>query len=183
MLSLFAICKCGWYLNAAYCADEQKQKHCAEWCQQSGEDQDRAVAHVGDDPAGAQIEKQATDACSSSPQPCYRADGRLRKEIARQRLHIRNPHLKAEENDGDTDQRGIRPMESRSQDAEWHKTSSGADDDLPSPVNRLAARDQATCRPASEERSESGAKIRRPLKDANILERKMMDILQIRWQP
>ena len=32
-------------------------------------------------------------------------------------------------------------------------------------------------------RTQRSAEIRRPLKDANILERKMMDILQIRWQP
>lgn len=82
-------------------ASDEEEKRGADGREQTGEGEHGGIAEVRDEPAGAEVEEEAADAGGHTSESSDRADGGVGEEVAGQRLDVRDPHLEAEEDDGD----------------------------------------------------------------------------------
>src|SRR5436305_10458339 len=96
--------------------DEEGEK--SKRSQYSGDGQNDGVAEVSDQPRGAEIEEEAADACGGAAHASDGTDRGVREDVAGERLNIADPHLKAEEHDGDAGQCGVGAIGTRSKNTE-----------------------------------------------------------------
>ncbi len=91
----------------------------------SRRDEDGDVREVIDDPARAEREEHRANACARAAEARHRADGAAGEEVRRQRLHVVNPDLKAEQHERDERERDEGALREGREDARGHQERGG----------------------------------------------------------
>ena len=108
-------------------ADDEKERKGSDRCENSGDGEHGAIAEVQDQRGCAQIEDEAADAGGGSSHAGDAAYGGVGEQIAGERLDVADPHLKAEEHNGNAYESGVGALRVGCENSKWHKAGSDAD--------------------------------------------------------
>src|SRR5262245_59539479 len=136
-----------------------------------------------DNPTGRQNEGHAADAGPHAPESGHRSDHLVAEVIRRQRLHVIDPELKAEEDQADQRERDHRVGRTRGQYARRHQKRGESYRRLSRTIYAPAALDQKSGSEAAEQAAGVSRDERNPGEQCDLLQIEAMSLVQEQRQP